>query len=163
MTYKEMVKRANPEALDTAELGGVKGCPANYFTGAPSMLDNECLKGDCNRCWNSEMPGTTPTTAKVIYLAGPITGVPDYWRAFAEGANKVEAAGYIPLTPTALPYKLGNQKAMQICLAMINTADAVLFLPGWSRSVGAQIEMEYCKYIGKPHATTIEALKEVLI
>ena len=76
---------------------------------------------------------------KVIYIAGPITGVPRYWEAF-------ETA----------------EKAMRICLAMIDAADAVLFLPGSSRSRGASLEHRYCEYTGKPWARSIKELKEAM-
>lgn len=96
---------------------------------------------------------------KVIYIAGPITGVEKYWEAFEKAEDELTAKGYIALTPTRLPYNLGNAKAMKICLAMIDQADAVYFLPGWHMSIGANLEMHYCKYIGKPYCTKIESLE----
>ena len=96
---------------------------------------------------------------KVIYIAGRITGVPKYWEAFEKAEDALTAMGFIVLTPTRLPYNLSNEKAMKICLAMIDQADAVYFLPGWNQSVGANLEMTYCKYTGKPHATRIESLE----
>lgn len=99
---------------------------------------------------------------KVIYIAGPVTGVEKYWEAFEKAEDELTAAGYIPLSPARLPWNLDNGKAMKICIAMIDAADAAFFIPGWSRSVGAQMERAYCKYTEKPAAQTIEALKEVL-
>lgn len=99
---------------------------------------------------------------KVVYIAGPITGVVEYWKAFEDAEDKLEAAGYVPLSPARLPWNLGDDKAMPICLAMINAADAVCFLPGWGRSVGAQLEMAYCKYTDKPHFN-LDELEEVEI
>lgn len=96
---------------------------------------------------------------KVIYLAGRITGVPNYWEAFEKAEEELAARGFIVLSPTRLPHNLDNQKAMKICIAMIDQADAVYFIPDWHLSVGAQLEMKYCKYTGKPHATRIESLE----
>ena len=98
---------------------------------------------------------------KVIYIAGRITGVKNYWKPFEEADDELTSMGYTVLTPTRLPWDLGNEKAMKICLAMIDQADAVYFLPGWNQSVGANLEMLYCKYIGKPAVTTYEELEEV--
>lgn len=66
---------------------------------------------------------------KVIYIAGPITGVPRYWEAFETAEDELTAAGYLPLSPARMPDGMENEKAMRICLAMIDAADAVLFLP----------------------------------
>lgn len=99
---------------------------------------------------------------KVVYIAGPITGVPNYWEAFEQAEDEIEAAGYVPLTPTRLPSNISNAKAMHVCLAMINVADAVYFLPGWDRSIGAQLEMAHCKYMNKLTVHNVEELREVL-
>jgi hypothetical protein len=39
---------------------------------------------------------------------------------------------------------------MRICLAMIDVADMVVFLPDWLNSRGASVELDYCNYICKP-------------
>lgn len=96
---------------------------------------------------------------KVIYIAGPITGVDKYWEAFEKAEDELTAKGFVVLTPTRLPHNLGNAKAMKICLAMIDQADAVYFLPGWHMSIGANLEMHYCKYTGKPRITSLTTLE----
>lgn len=100
---------------------------------------------------------------KVIYIAGPITGVEKYWEPFEKAEDEVEAAGFTALTPTRLPTGMSPAQYMRICLAMIDSADAVLFLPDWYQSEGARVEQSYCAYVGKPHDTDLERLaKEVL-
>lgn len=99
---------------------------------------------------------------KVVYISGPITGVERYWEAFEKAEEELEAAGYIALVPTRLPKGLTNEQYMRIDLAMIDVADAVLFLPGSGNSKGAFMEFQYCDYIGKPVCEGIETLKEVL-
>lgn len=96
---------------------------------------------------------------KVIYIAGPITGVERYWEPFEKAEDELTAKGFIVLTPTRLPEGMTAEQYMRICFAMIDQADAVYFLPGWHMSVGANLEMEYCKYIDKPHAMKIESLE----
>lgn len=99
---------------------------------------------------------------KVVYISGPITGVPRYWEAFEKAEDDLSAAGFIPLSPSRLPEGLSNEQYMRIDLAMIDSADAVLFLRGWSGSKGACLEFEYSRYTGKPIADCILMLKEVL-
>lgn len=100
---------------------------------------------------------------KAIYIAGPITGVDRYWEAFEVAEDELLALGFIPLSPSRLPIGLTNTQYAKINLATIDAADAVLFLPGWSWSTGAQLEMQYCTYIGKPTFTDLESLVEAMV
>ena len=99
---------------------------------------------------------------KVVYISGPITGVERYWEAFEKAEEELEAVGYIALVPTRLPKGLTNEQYMRIDLAMIDVADAVLFLPGWRESPGALTENTYCTYTDKPHCFDVDTVKEVL-
>ena len=84
-----------------------------------------------------------------IYIAGKITGDPDYRKMFAEAENFYIARGYTVLTPAALPEGMRPADYMRICFAMIDTADVVAFLPGFRQSAGAAVEHAYCCYIDK--------------
>lgn len=99
---------------------------------------------------------------KVIYIAGPVTGVANYWEPFEKAQDDLEAAGFIALTPTWQPRGMSNAQYMRICLAMIDSADGVFFLPRWNYSDGARLEWQYCEYVQKPHSINIPELKEVL-
>jgi len=77
---------------------------------------------------------------KVIYLAGPITGVEKYWEAFEEADDILSSKGYAVLNPSRLPQGMDALNYACICSVMISTADAVLFLPGWENSMGASFE-----------------------
>lgn len=99
---------------------------------------------------------------KVVYISGPITGVEKYWEAFEKAEDDLIAAGFIPLSPAHLPAGLSKSQYMRIDLAMIDSADAVYQLPGWTCSNGAFLEGSYCGYTDKPTAGRIVELKEVL-
>lgn len=99
---------------------------------------------------------------KVIYIAGAITGVPNYKERFEQAEQFVSALGNIPLSPAHLPQGMGNEQYMRICFAMIDSADAVLFLGGWGESAGATLEHAYCEYTGKTIVGTLGWDKEVL-
>lgn len=101
-----------------------------------------------------------------VYIAGGITGVEDYKARFAaakrmllrRGGDRVDdVARYYgsPMTdkvlnPAELPEDWPGEVYMDVCLAMIGKADLVAFLPGWEQSRGASLEMQYCRYQGKP-------------
>jgi hypothetical protein len=89
---------------------------------------------------------------KVVYISGPITGVENYWEAFEQAEDDLQSQGYIPLSPSRLPQGMTHEQYMRIGFAMIDSADAVLFLPNWETSCGATLEASYCEYIGKPRA-----------
>lgn len=87
--------------------------------------------------------------ARKVYIAGKITGDDNYRAKFDRVRAALEGEGYIPLSPAVLPDGMTAADYMRICFAMIDVADAVLFLPDWEASPGARLEMEYCGYIAK--------------
>lgn len=89
---------------------------------------------------------------KVVYISGPITNVKNYWEAFEQAEEDLAGLGYIALNPAKLPQGMTNSQYMRTCFAMIDSADAVLFLEGWRKSSGANLEAAYCEYTEKPVA-----------
>lgn len=86
-----------------------------------------------------------------IYLAGKITGDPDYKEKFASAARMLaeQEPGCVVLNPAELPAGMSQKDYMQLCTQMLFAADAAAFLPDWMCSRGACIEYEICVYIGK--------------
>ena len=87
--------------------------------------------------------------ATKIYIAGKITGDPNYKAKFEEAENFYKKKGYTVLTPTWMPTGMQPADYMRICFAMIDTADVVAFMPGYETSPGAQLELQYCLYTDK--------------
>ena len=86
----------------------------------------------------------------VVYVAGPITGVKNYWEPFEKAEELLSGLGYIVLLPSRLPAGMSKAQYLRIDFAMIDSADAVVFLPHWETSTGAEAEARYCRYIEKP-------------
>lgn len=98
----------------------------------------------------------------VVYLSGPITGVPNYWEAFEKAEDYLTSLGWAVLSPAKHPQGLTNEQYMRIDFAMLDVADVVLFLPRWNYSEGARLEWQYCEYTKKPHTDDPTKLEEVL-
>lgn len=86
-----------------------------------------------------------------VYIAGKITGDPGYRKKFLKAEMQLYQRGYIVLNPAELPEGMAPADYMRICFAMIDVADAVVFLTDAAESAGARLEMAYCEYIGKEY------------
>lgn len=86
-----------------------------------------------------------------VYIAGKITGDPGYRDKFAAAEIQLGWQGHTVLNPAELPAGMTKADYMRICFAMIDVADAVVFLPDSAESAGAQLEMAYCEYIEKEY------------
>ena len=84
-----------------------------------------------------------------IYIAGKITGDDSYRDKFGFVAERIRNHGHIALDPSTLPEGMEPRDYMNICHAMINAADLVVFLPNTFESAGAQLELNYCLYTDK--------------
>lgn len=88
-----------------------------------------------------------PRKKKIVYLAGKMTGLPDYGRArFNAKAAELTEAGYIVINPAMLPVGLRHRSYMQIAFAMLDAADAIYLLNNWRDSPGAHLEHQYASY-----------------
>lgn len=85
-----------------------------------------------------------------IYISGKITGDAHYKEKFGAAANVMEQVGHIALNPANNPDGLRPVDYMRICFAMMEAADAVMFLPDYKESKGAMLEYAWCEYVGKP-------------
>lgn len=85
----------------------------------------------------------------IVYLAGKISGDSNYKDKFSAAAQNLSLQGHVVLNPATLPAGMEQADYMRICIAMIDTADAAVFLPDYQESKGAMVVRHYCQKIGK--------------
>jgi len=87
---------------------------------------------------------------QVVYIAGPMTGLPDFNReGFNAAAQSLGDKGYKSvINPGTLPLGLTQAQYMDISLAMVRCADVVHMLNGWEESEGARIEYHLAAKMG---------------
>lgn len=85
-----------------------------------------------------------------IYIAGKITGDPNYKEKFASMESELlKIPGTAVINPATLPTGLEPADYAKICFAMIDSSDIAVFALDYKESSGALLEMQYCKYVGK--------------
>ncbi len=90
-------------------------------------------------------------TAKRIYVAGPMTGLPESnYPAFNAAAAILREQGFDVVNPAEnnLPADSTWQDYMRVALRQEVACDVVFLLPGWKRSRGARIEHHVARGLG---------------
>lgn len=80
---------------------------------------------------------------KRIYIAGPMTGLPNLnFPAFHAEATKLRANGFDVVNPAEInpDHSMSWHDCMRRDIAELVKCDAIRLLPGWERSSGAQLE-----------------------
>lgn len=102
-----------------------------------------------------------------VYISGPITkgNREDNFDQADEMNRKLIEAGFAPLNPmfsmfSRYAFEIDHAEWMEVDLAWIECADAVIRLPG--ESVGADIETSHAEKLGIPVAESVEELKKIL-
>lgn len=88
-----------------------------------------------------------------IYIAGKITGLPNYMELFQAKQDELEAQGHAVINPAKLINILGtdftHREYMHICFSLIDLCDAIELLDNWRDSTGACMELDYSIEKGK--------------
>lgn len=96
-----------------------------------------------------------------VFLSGPISSRMETYKAeFDDAARIVIEAGHLPLNPATLPIGMESRDYMRICLAMLDSADLLLQLPGWDKSAGAIAERTVAMKTGVESLTLEDFIRE---
>lgn len=92
----------------------------------------------------------------VVYIAGPMTGIPEFnYPAFNAAEGELIVKGHWALNPThAEDFNPTPGKAqtwewyMRHALKLVADAEGIALLPGWQESRGAQLEVQVGTALG---------------
>jgi hypothetical protein len=88
-----------------------------------------------------------------IYIAGKMTGLPDFgFPAFHEAAAKLRAEGHEVVNPAEIQPDQTAKWAdcLRDCLAALVKCDAIALMPNWVDSRGARLEAHVAAELDMP-------------
>lgn len=99
---------------------------------------------------------------RTVYISGPMTGIPDHNRdAFAFAEGRIRAYRMKPVNPYFLCDPSWDwSKCMRADIAALCACDALVLLPGWERSNGAQLEVHIAHRLGIEVLPDFDALRQ---
>ena len=106
-------------------------------------------------------------THPTLYIAGPMTGLPDFnYPAFNEARERLKEAGYRVLCPTDNDDGGFGQTwdwYMRAALRQVTEADAIAVLPDAACSKGAMLEVTVARWLAMDVAPVEEWLRRAAV
>ena len=87
----------------------------------------------------------------IIYLSGPMSGIPDYnHQEFNAAAERLRGFGLTVINPAEQPEQGTWIDYMRHDIKLLLDAHVVAVLPGWEKSTGAKLEVAIARELGMP-------------
>lgn len=86
---------------------------------------------------------------KKVYLAGKITGDPNYREKFAAAEKDLREQGYVVMNPAILPDGWEWEDYMSIGYEMMRACEIICFLPDWGDSTGTREELNNARRLNR--------------
>ncbi|WP_278939834.1 DUF4406 domain-containing protein [Pseudomonas helleri] len=174
MTNKQTIDGVSRERLaywvEYLESAGFKDIPSEMRTllDRPELMCKGAMSlstgyGECSRCMNElrqafqhqaghERAVSLAMSREMrLYIAGPMTGLPEFnFPAFNAMAEKMRGAGWHVENPAEHGHVDGAEWAdyLRYDIGRLATCEAIMLLPGWSKSRGARLEVSIAKELG---------------
>lgn len=98
---------------------------------------------------NTENVSTSEQRRTVVFISGPMTGLPEFNRpAFNHAATELTSQGLTVLNPAIFPDGLEHHQYLSMTLVMLEQAEVIYLLEGWENSVGARAEVIRARELG---------------
>lgn len=98
---------------------------------------------------NTENISTSEQRKTVVFISGPMTGLPEFNRpAFNHAAAELASQGLTVLNPAIFPDGLEHHQYLAMTLVMLEQAEVIYLLEGWENSVGARAEVIRARELG---------------
>ena len=82
-----------------------------------------------------------------IYISGAISNTNDFMERFANAEKELAENGYSAINPAKvnaqLPEDTTYEEYMKMCFCMLDICEAIFMIQGWSKSCGANRELDY--------------------
>lgn len=84
---------------------------------------------------------------KKVYIAGKISGNPDYVSQFKSAEKLIADKGFIPVNPVQTVVKTYKEYIMD-GLLLLSNCDYIYLIDGWETSLGANLEKVFAETVG---------------
>lgn len=86
---------------------------------------------------------------KKVYIAGKITGDPDYRVKFKALERELQTDGHAVMNPAVMSDGFLYEEYMHVCMAMLAVCEVIFLMPDWKESPGAQREELFARALDK--------------